>query len=109
MPTTALAVQTSGETGTTLAAAVNGDSVNGNSFANTGKQIVILTNTVASPATCAVAFGYTIRGQTIPALSVAVAASATVICGPYDPSLYGTTVTITPSASTLKPAVIQAP
>lgn len=109
MPATALAVQTSGVTGTTLAAPVNGDNTNGNSYANTGKQIVILTNTVASPATCAVAFGYTVLGQVIPALSVAVAASATVACGPYDPALFGATVTITPSASTLKPAVIQAP
>lgn len=109
MPATALNVQTSAETGTTLAAAVNGDNTNGNSYANTGKQIVILTNTAGTSATCTVAFGYTVRGQTIPALSISVGANATVICGPYDPAVFGTTVTITPSASTLKPAVIQAP
>lgn len=109
MPATPLTVQTSAELGTTLAAPVNGDNTNGNTYANSGKQIVILTNTVASSATCAVAFGRTVHGQTIPALSIAVAASATVICGPYDPQTFGDIVKITPSASTLKPAVIQAP
>lgn len=109
MPATALTVQTSAELGTALAAPVNGDNTNGNSFANSGKQIVVLTNTVASSATCTVAFGRTVHGQTIPPLSIAVAASATVICGPYDPATFGATVLITPSASTLKPAVIQAP
>jgi len=88
---------------------VNGDNTNGNSFANTGKQLLILTNTVASAATCTVAFGYPVRGQTIPPISIPVAASATVFAGPYDPAIYGSTVVITPSAATLKPAVWQIP
>lgn len=107
MPATALTAQTSSETGTVMAAAVSGDSVNGNSFVNSGQTRLLLENTVASPATCTVAFPNKVRNQTIPALSIAVPASGRAWCGPYDPSLFGDTVTITPSASTLKPTVLQ--
>jgi hypothetical protein len=107
MPATALTAQTSSETGTVLAAVVTGDNVNGNSFVNTGTQRLLLENTVASGATCTVAFGYTVRNQTIPPISISVPASGRAWCGPFDPSLYGSIVTITPSASTLKPTVLQ--
>jgi hypothetical protein len=106
MPATALTSQTASETGTVLAAAVNGDNVNSNSFINSGTTRLLLENTVASGATCTVAFPYKVRGQTIPALSITVPASGRVWCGPYDPTLYGDVVTITPSASTLKPTVL---
>lgn len=107
MAATALTVQTSAETGTTLPAQVNGDNVNGNSFANTGQQLVLLTNTAGAGATCTVAFGYQVRGQTIPPISISVGANARVLAGPYNPSIYGSTVILTPSASTLKPEVFQ--
>lgn len=107
MPATALTAQTSSETGTVLAAAPSGDNTSGNSFVNSGATRLLLENTVASPATCTVAFPFKVRNQTIPALSIAVPASGRVWCGPYDPSLYGDTMTITVSAATLKPTVLQ--
>lgn len=107
MPATALTAITSSETGTVMAAAASGDATNGNSFANSGQTRLLLENTVASGATCTVAFPNKVRGQTIPALSITVPASGRAWCGPYDPSLYGDVVTITPSATTLKPTVLQ--
>lgn len=108
MAATPLTVQTSTETGTTLAAAVNGDNSNGNNWVNSGTQLLLLTNTAGSGATCTVAFGFQVRNQTIPPITITVGANARVLAGPYPPSIYGTTVTITPSAATLKPEVIQA-
>jgi hypothetical protein len=105
---TPLSVQTSTETGTTLAAAVNGDSSNGNNWVNSGTQLLLLTNTAGSSATCTVAFGFQVRSQTIPPITINVAANARVLAGPYPTSIYGNTVVITPSASTLKPEVLQA-
>lgn len=107
MPATALTAQTSSETGTVLAAAPSGDNTSGNSFVNSGTQRILLENTVASGATCTVAFPNKVRNQTIPALSITVPASGRCWCGPYDPSLFGETVTITPSAATLKPTILQ--
>lgn len=107
MPATALTAVTSSETGTVVPTAVSGDNTNGNSFVNSGQTRVLLENTTASPATCTVAFPNKVRNQTIPALSIAVPASGRCWCGPYDPALFGDVVTITPSASTLKPTVFQ--
>lgn len=107
VPATALTVATSSETGTVLPAPPNGDNSNGNSFGNSGKQLVLLQNTGGSSATAQVTFPYKVRNQTIPSLPISVPAGATALCGPYDPSIYGDTVVITPSAATLKPQVIQ--
>lgn len=108
MAATPIVTQTSTETGTTLAAAVNGDNVNGMSFQNSGTQLLLLTNTAGSGATCDVAFGFQVRSKTIPPITITVGANARVLAGPYPTNIYGTTVTITPSASTLKPEVLQA-
>jgi hypothetical protein len=107
MPATALAIQTITEAGMTPVAPVNGDNTNGNSFANTGKQWVEATNSAGASATLTVAFPYLVHGQTIPAKSYTVAASGSLRVGPFDPALFGTTVVLTPSASTLKLAVFQ--
>ena len=108
MAATPLTVQTSAETGTTLAAQPNGDNVNGNTIVgNTGQQLLLLTNTAGSSATCTVAFGFSVRNQTIPPITINVGANARVLAGPFNPSIYGSTVLITPSASTLKPEVFQ--
>lgn len=107
MPATALTAATSTETGTVLAAAPSGDNTNGNSFSNSGQTRLLLENTAGATATCAVAFPYKVRNQTIPSLSISVPANGRVWCGPYDPALYGDTMTITVSAATLKPTVLQ--
>ena len=107
MPATALTIQTITETGVVAVDPVNGDNTNTNSYVNSGKQWVEATNTAGSSATFTVAFGYAVKGQTIPAKSYTVAANSSFRAGPFDPTYYGRTVIITPSASTLKLAVWQ--
>lgn len=108
MATTDVPVQTITEAGMVPAAAVNGDNVNGNSFANSGVQWVEWTNTAGGSGTWSIAFPNLVKGQTVPAKSFTVAAGAVHRAGPFDPSIYGSTVVMTPSASTMKPAVFQA-
>lgn len=107
MATTDVPVQTITEGGLTPAAAVSGDNTNGNSFVNTGVQWVEWTNTGGSTGTVTVAFGYTVKGQTIPAKSYSIAAAAVMRIGPFDPAVYGSSVVMTPSAATIKPAAFQ--
>jgi hypothetical protein len=107
MAATDVPVQTITETGMVPAAAVNGDNTNGNSFANTGAQWVEWTNTAGVSGTWSVSFPNLVKGQTVPAKSFTVAAAAVHRAGPFDPAVYGSTVVMTPSASTMKPAVFQ--
>lgn len=109
MATTDVPAQTITEVGMTPAAAVNGDNTNGNSFANSGKQWIEWTNTVASAATWTIAFPFQVKGQQLPVKTYSVAGVIGTVskAGPFDPSVYGATVVVTPSASTLKPAVFQ--
>ena len=107
MPATDVPVQTITESGMVPAAAVNGDSSNGNSFVNTGVQWVEWSNTAGSSGTWSIAFPNLVKGQTVPAKQFTVAAGATHRAGPFDPAVYGSTVVMTPSASTMKPAVFQ--
>lgn len=107
MAATPLNIQTITEVGMTPVAAVAGDNTNGNSVVNSGKQWIEATNTAGASGTFTVAFGYTVKGQTIPAKSFTVAATSTLKAGPFDPSVYGSTLIITPSAATITLNVFQ--
>lgn len=107
MAATDVPVQTITEVGMTPAAAVSGDNTNGNSFLNTGVQWVEWTNTAGASGTWSLAFPNLVKGQTVPSKSFTVIAGAVHRAGPFDPAVYGSTVVMTPSAATMKPAVFQ--
>lgn len=81
------------------------DTANGNSFPNGGSSLLLMNNTAGSGATVSVAFGSTVDGQAVTPRSYSVAANtiAFVKLGPV--SLYGSTVTVTASATTVRLAV----
>lgn len=108
MPTNITNIQSVNEAGTVPAVEAAGD-ITGNTFANTGRQWFEVTNTAAAAATVTLTFPYQVRGQTIPVKSFALPATigAKLRVGPLDPSIYGTTVTFTPSAATVTVAVWQ--
>lgn len=108
MATTNVPVQTITKAGMVPSAAVNGDNTNGNSFANSGVQWVEWTNTAGASGTWTITYPNLIDGtQQVPAKSFTVAAGATHKAGPFDPAIFGSTVVMTPSATTMKPAVFQ--
>jgi hypothetical protein len=103
---TALNVQTITEAGMTPVAPAAGDNTNGNSFVNTGRQWIEASAGVGG-GTFSVAFGYQVKGKTIPAQSYTVPSSGTFRAGPFDPAFYGTTLIVTPSATTVTLNVFQ--
>lgn len=108
MATAITNIQTILEAGTTPATEAAGD-ITGNTFTNTGKQWIEVTNTAASAATVTLTFPFQVKGQTIPVKSFALAGviGTKLRIGPLDPSIYGSTVTFTPSAVTVTVAVWQ--
>jgi hypothetical protein len=108
VPATALTARTITETGYTPVAEVAGDNTNGNSVDNTSGRVWLeFTNGGGSTATVTVTFPYLVHGQTIPAKSYSIAAAAKLRVGPFDPSVYGQTLTFTPSAATVTVAAYQ--
>lgn len=63
------------------------DATNGNSFAWTGREYLIIENGDTASHTGSIATADTVDGLTIPTKDVSVAAGATVIAGPW-PDLY---------------------
>lgn len=81
------------------------DPTNGNSFPNGGESILVMNNTAGASATASIAITKTVDGQAVTARQFTVPATTIqyVKLGPVD--TYGTTVTVTTSAATLKLAV----
>jgi hypothetical protein len=104
---TPLTVQTITRSGLVPVAQVNGDNVNGNTWANSGTQWLHVTNTGGSSATLTIAYPNPVDGQTVPARSYSMLAAGELRVGPFDPALFGTSPVITPSASTVKISVFQ--
>jgi uncharacterized protein (DUF697 family) len=97
MARTALTPVTTAAAGVVLAAAAAVDAVNGNSFVNTGRELIEITNGSGSPIT--VTFittqTYNIGAVTyaIADLAVTIAAGVTKACGPFDKTLFNDSAT----------------
>ncbi|HYW89248.1 MAG TPA: hypothetical protein VFB50_15865 [Chloroflexota bacterium] len=92
MARTQLAVTTTAAGGTTLPAAVAVDQANGNSFTNTGREMIEITNGAASNINVT----FTTNGvysvgsvqYAIADLVVLVVNATTKVCGPFDKALF---------------------
>lgn len=105
MPATALTpTQLTHTTPVTVAASpgATSDNTNGNSFPNGGNTILVMNNTGGASATATIAITTTVDGQAVTGRVHTVPAGTIqwVKLGPV--AIYGSTVTVTPSASTLK-------
>jgi len=82
----------SGASGTVLSAPGAVDAANGNEFANAGRTMIEITNSSASSITATFITNgtYSVGAATyaIADLAVAIAASATKVCGPFDTTLF---------------------
>jgi hypothetical protein len=108
MAATPLTVRTITEgTGLTPAAETAGDNVNGNSVTNGSTVWLEMTNTGGSVATVTVAYAQQVDGQTVPPRSYSLAAAAKLRAGVFPVSLFGSTLTIQPSAATVTLAAYQ--
>lgn len=79
------------------------DNSNGNSFSNSGVEALIVDNTTGGNVTI------TFRdkdGNTINAGATTIAANQTAVFGPFDPNIYGTTVTFTASSASVQVLVV---
>lgn len=92
---------------TGVAANVSGG---GNSFQNDGKVILLIENSTASATTVTLDIPNTVAGAPVtdPVVSLANTIHREML-GPFDPSIYGTTVTVTASANTVLLTAIHLP
>lgn len=84
---------------------VAGDNVNGNAAPNGGNSILVMNNTAGSSGTVTVAYSAQVDGQTVTPRTFTVPANTIQFVKLGPTNLFGTTVTVTPSASTIKLAV----
>ena len=74
----------------------------GNSFANDGKVMLQIINSTTSATTVTVDIPGTVAGAAVTDPVVSLANTIhTEWLGPFDPAIYGTTVTVTGSANTV--------
>lgn len=83
------------------------DNVNHNSVVNDGSTWLLIANTGGSTGTVAVAIAETVDGMAVPARSYSVAASAAIWAGPFPTSIYGRSLDLLPSASTMHIAAVK--
>lgn len=107
MAATPLTVNTISRGGITPVTEAAGDNTNGNSFPNNGLCWLEATNGGGSAGTVTVTYPNKVDGQTVPAKSYSLAASAKSRIGPFPVALFGSTVVVTPSAATITLAVYQ--
>jgi hypothetical protein len=92
MPRTALPVITTAVAGVTVPAATAVDATNGNSFPNTGREQIQITNGGGAPITITfkAQFTYNTGGVSYPAADVVrtLAAGATKVYGPFDKQFF---------------------
>jgi hypothetical protein len=101
MAATPIVVNTISRAGAAPVAEAAGDNTNGNSFPNNGATWIEATNGGGSAATLTVAYANKVDGQTVPAKSFPLAASAKTRIGPFPAALFGNTVVVTPSAASV--------
>lgn len=104
MTATAITVNQLSRAGSAQAAATAGDNVNGNSVANDGKVILILTNADgANPHTLTIAPAVVGQdGLTLSSKTITVPASGAWITDVWPTSIYGTSLALTVDSSQLK-------
>lgn len=85
-------IQTVNHPGIDLTAlAVAADGASGDSWVNTGAQMVAVINGSASPITVTLPYVATFDGQTPPNKTLSVPANHTAIVGPFNPAYYNQT------------------
>lgn len=87
MAATALTVTAVGRGGAAISTS-NADTSNGNSFKNTGREYLYLSNPGASEATVTIATAITVDGQAVGDRAVVLPAGAAKIVGPFPPEWY---------------------
>lgn len=88
MARTALSVITTSKSGTIVPAAAAVDAVNGNSFVNTGREEITITNGSGSTITVTFITTLTYQGFAIADQIGTVAAGVTTSFGPFDTALF---------------------
>jgi hypothetical protein len=92
MPFTALTPVTSAAAGAAIVAPVAVDATNGNSFVNTGREMVEITNGGGSSITVTIVTNgtFNVNGvqYAVADVTVTIAAGASKVCGPFDKGLF---------------------
>jgi hypothetical protein len=78
------------------------DNVNGDSFPNGGSTILIMNNTAGASGTVDIATTLATDGLTPPVRQFTIPANSIRVAKLGPPAIYGSTVTVTASASTIK-------
>jgi hypothetical protein len=91
MPRTALTVTTTAKTGVVQPAMVAVDAANGNSFVNTGREVIEINNGGGSPITVTFVTTLTYQGYAIADQTVSVTNGTVKLCGPFDTALFNDT------------------
>jgi hypothetical protein len=107
MPATGITVNTITRAGAAPVTEAAGDNTNGNSFPNNGATWLEVTNGGGGSGTLTVSYPNKVDGQTVPVKSYTIAAAGKARIGPFPPALYGNTVVVTPSATTITIAAYQ--
>lgn len=89
-----------GPSGATLPALGAVDATNGNSFTNTAREIIEITNGGGASITATFVTTATYQGYAIADKAITIANGASMVIGPFDTGLYGTTVTVNWSSGT---------
>lgn len=79
---------------------VAGDNTNGNSFPNDGSTVLLVTNTAGGTVTIK-SVSVADPLLTPPNLVVTLTANQAQVIGPFNPSVWGSAVVVTPSVSTI--------
>lgn len=78
------------------------DATNGNSTPNNGKVRLLLQNTAASSETVTVTRSELVDGAALPTRSVVIAANKTVLVGPFQTDVYGSSLQYKAGLATTK-------
>lgn len=78
------------------------DNVNGDTFPNGGNTLLVMNNTAGSSGTVNIATTQSIDGLTAPTRQFTIPANSIRVAKLGPPAIYGSTVTVTASASTIK-------
>jgi hypothetical protein len=81
---------------------VAGDNTNGNAAPNGGTSVLVMNNTAGTSGTVTVAYSVNVDGQSVTSRVFTVPANTIQLVKLGPTNLFGTTVSVTPSASTIK-------
>lgn len=93
--------------GTLMPAATAGDATNDHTVANTGRTIIILNNSGASPRTVQIEIDRTVQGQTPAPLERVIAAGARYVYGNLPVADFGRLLRVNVDHADLKVDVIE--